>query len=168
MSELRLAPVTFAQACGFVDSHHRHHRPPQGHKFSIGVVDGGVEEFDSGAQEIKVRGGRLVGVAIVGRPVARHFDTGEALEVTRVATDGTRNACSILYGAAWRAGKALGYQRMITYTRADEDGASLRAVGWEPVAVRPPRRGWSCPSRPRAGGDTEPMGRTLWQAPGSA
>ncbi|GAA2692062.1 XF1762 family protein [Nonomuraea recticatena] len=152
MSGLRLEPVTFAQACAFVDEQHRHHRAPRGHKFSIGAA----------------QGERLVGVAIVGRPVARHYDTGRALEVTRVATDGTRNACSTLLSAAWRAGRALGYERMITYTRSDEDGASLRAAGWEPVAVRPPRRGWSCPSRPRAGGEVEQVGRTLWQAPGSA
>ncbi|WP_449061735.1 XF1762 family protein, partial [Planomonospora algeriensis] len=126
-------PVTFAQAAAFVGDHHRHTRPPVGHKFSIGAATGG----------------RLVGVAVVGRPVARHFDTGTALEVTRLATDGTRNACSLLYGAAWRAGRALGYTRMITYTRADEPGTSLRAAGWEPIAVRPPRAGWSCPARPR-------------------
>ncbi|MBG0818977.1 XF1762 family protein [Planomonospora sp. ID82291] len=161
---LRLVPVTFAQACAFVDGHHRHHRAPPGHKFSIGAA---VDQFDSPDGELINSPFRLVGVAIVGRPVARHFDTGRALEVTRVATDGTSNACSLLYGAAWRAAKALGYTRMITYTRGDENGASLRAAGWEPVAVRPPRSGWSCPSRPRGNAGADRVARVLWQAPGS-
>ncbi|MEU4511794.1 XF1762 family protein [Nonomuraea wenchangensis] len=147
---MELVPVSFGQACAFVAGAHRHLRPPRGHKFSIGAALGEV----------------LVGVAIVGRPVARHYDSGRTLEVTRLATDGTRNACSLLYGAAWRAGRALGYQRMITYTRDDEQGASLRASGWQPVAVRAPRGGWSCPSRPRSDDDAERVGRTLWQAPG--
>jgi hypothetical protein len=89
---LRTVPVTFAQACQFVADWHRHHRPPVGHKFSLGVADAEV----------------LVGVAIVGRPVARMLDDGLTLEVTRVATDGSRNACSLLYAAAWQAAKALG------------------------------------------------------------
>jgi hypothetical protein len=85
-------PVTFAQAKAFVGDWHRHHRPPTGHKYSIGVADGEV----------------LVGVAVVGRPVARLLDDGQTLEVVRVATDGTHNACSLLYTAAWQAAKALG------------------------------------------------------------
>jgi hypothetical protein len=95
---LRTVPVTFAQAQQFVADWHRHHRPPHGHKFSIGVADGDV----------------LVGVATVGRPVARHLDDGLTLEVTRVATDSTRNACSLLYAAAWQGAKALGYRRLVT------------------------------------------------------
>jgi hypothetical protein len=98
---LRLVPVSFADACGFVAMHHRHHRPPIGHKFSLGVALGDV----------------LVGVAMVGRPVARMYDDGTTLEVNRTATDGTKNANSMLYGAAWRAAKALGYGRLITYTQ---------------------------------------------------
>lgn len=142
-------PVTFAQACAFVRDWHRHHRPPQGHKFSIGVAD---------------QDNVLVGVAVVGRPVARMLDDGLTLEVTRVATDGTRNACSMLYAAAWRAGKALGYTRLITYTQAGETGASLRAAGWRVIAERPAHAGWWRPSRPRQ--DHSPVGiqRTLWEA----
>jgi len=98
---LRTVPVTFAQASQFVADWHRHHRPPRGHKFSLGVADAEV----------------LVGVAIVGRPVARMLDDGLTLEVTRVATDGCRNACSLLYAATWQAAKALGYRRLITYTQ---------------------------------------------------
>ncbi len=78
---LRLVPVSFADACAFVAAHHRHHQPPVGHKFSVGVAVGDV----------------LVGVAMVGRPVARHFDDGLTLEVNRTATDGTANANSKLW-----------------------------------------------------------------------
>ncbi|MER5649709.1 XF1762 family protein [Streptosporangium sp. NPDC002524] len=146
MSDLRVVPVTFAQARDFVADWHRHHRPPPGHKYSLGVASGEV----------------LVGAAIVGRPVARHLNDGATLEVTRVATDGTAHACSMLYGAAWRAAKALGWRRMITYNQDGESGASLRAAGWRVLAERPPRPGWSCPSRPRT--TTSPVGvrRTLW------
>ncbi|MFI6909635.1 XF1762 family protein [Nonomuraea sp. NPDC050394] len=150
VTRLQLVPVTFALAAAFVDEHHRRLRPPPGHKFSIGAA---VADD-------------LVGVVIVGRPVARLLDTGRVLEVTRLATDGTANVCSLLLGAAWRAARALGYQRLITYTRADEDGASLRAAGWSLSAVRPPRGSWSCPARPRAGSDVESVARVLWDAPG--
>jgi hypothetical protein len=146
---LRTVPVTFAQAKAFVGDWHRHHRPPTGHKYSIGVADGEV----------------LVGVAIVGRPVARLLDDGQTLEVVRVATDGHRNACSLLYAAAWQAAKALGYRRMITYTRQDESGASLRAAGWRIVASRPPSPGWSRPSRPRHDHGVDHTARHRWQAP---
>jgi hypothetical protein len=126
-----------------------HHQPPVGHKFSIGVVD----EEDV-----------LRGVAIVGRPVARSYDDGMTLEVNRTATDGTPNANSALYGAAWRATKALGYRRLITYTQAGESGASLRAAAWRVIAERPPRPGWSVPSRPRDDRGVDRMPRTLWEA----
>ncbi len=144
---LRLVPVTFAEASDFVRSWHRHHRPPVGHKFSIGVADGDL----------------LVGVAMVGRPVARHFDDGLTLEVNRTATDGFRNANSMLYGAAWRAASALGYRRLITYTQDGESGASLRAASWKVVAERPARGTWNVPSRPREekNGNVQ---RTLWEA----
>lgn len=144
---LRIVPVTFADACAFVTAWHRHHSPPVGHKFSIGVARDTV----------------LVGVAIVGRPVARHFDNGVTLEVTRTATDGTPNANSMLYGACWRAAKALGYARLITYTQAGESGTSLRAAGWRVVAERPARAGWHAPSRPR-GNRNEYVQRYLWEA----
>lgn len=98
---LRTVPVTFAQTCAFVQDWHRHHRR-RGHKFSIGA-----------ARQDGVR----VGVAVVGRPVARTLDDGLTLEVTRVATDGTRNANSLLYAAAWQATWALGYRRLVTYTQ---------------------------------------------------
>lgn len=112
---LEIRPINFAEAQAFVRDHHRHNKPPVGHKYSIAVYDGD----------------RLCGVAMVGRPVGRYLDDGETLEVNRCCTDGTRNACSILYGAAWRAAKALGYKHLITYTRQSEGGASLRAAGWQ-------------------------------------
>lgn len=145
---LQLVPVTFEEACGFVDEHHRHHRAPAGHKFSIGVADGD----------------RLVGVAIVGRPVARHYQDGRTLEVNRTATDGTPNANSMLYGAAWRATKALGYRRLITYTQDGESGASLRAANWKILYQLPARSGWNAPSRPRQDRGTDRIPRTLWEA----
>ena len=111
---LTLTSIRLADANAFVAAHHRHHRPVTGHKFSLGC------EQD----------GRLVGVAIVGRPVSRYLDDGKTLEVNRLCTTGEKNACSFLYGAAARAAKALGYRKIITYTLASEPGASLRAAGW--------------------------------------
>lgn len=148
MNTLELTPVSFRDACTFVAQHHRHHRPPRGHKFSIGIG----------------QGGQLVGVAMVGRPVARLFDDGWTLEVNRTATDGTKNANSMLYGAAWRAAKALGYRRLITYTQGEETGASLRAAGWRIIAERKPRRPWDAPSRPREDRGTNYVQRLLWEA----
>ncbi len=145
---LHIVPVRFADACGFITEHHRHHGAPLGMKFCLGVADGE----------------KLVGVAIVGRPVARSFDNGQTLEVNRTATDGTPNANSMLYGAAWRAAKALGYDRLITYTQESESGSSLRAAGWRVIAERPARPGWSVPSRPREDRGVDGIARTLWEA----
>ena len=112
---LELRPCDFKTARDFVGEHHRHNKPPVGHKFSVAVYDGD----------------RLCGVAMVGRPIGRYLDDGLTLEVNRCCTDGTRNACSMLYGAAWRAAKALGYKHIVTYTRQSENGSSLRAAGWK-------------------------------------
>ena len=111
---LEIRPCSFQEAREFVAENHRHNKPPVGHKFSIACYDGG----------------RLCGVAMVGRPVSRYYDDGRTLEINRCCTDGTRNACSILYAHAWRAAKALGYKRIVTYTRRSEPGASLRAAGF--------------------------------------
>lgn len=113
--KLDIVPVSLKEANTFVKRYHRHHRPVVGHKFSIGATDGE----------------NIVGVAIVGRPVSRYLDNGLTLEVTRCCTDGTRNACSILYGAAWRAAKAMGYKKLITYILESENGASLKASGYK-------------------------------------
>jgi hypothetical protein len=98
---------------------HRHHGPPRGHKFSLAIRDDG---------------GKLVGVAIVGRPVARQLEDGWTVEVTRCCTLGATNACSMLYSASRRIAKEMGYRRIITYTLASESGVSLKAAGWVPVA----------------------------------
>lgn len=145
---LSIVAVSLARANDFIDATHRHHQPVVGHKFSIGILD------DARA---------LRGVATVGRPVARARDDGETLEVTRVATDGCENACSALYGAAWRAGKALGYARMGTYTLASEPGTSLDAAGWHRIHLVP-GRSWDAPSRRRS--DRHPLeDKWLWEAP---
>jgi hypothetical protein len=132
---LLLVPITLRQANAYIAEHHRHHRPARG---CISVV--GVAEGD-----------RRCGVAVVGRPVARLLQDGFTAEVTRCCTDGTRNACSILYRAAWRSVKALGYLRLVTYTLPEEGGASLRAAGFTRVGVAGGGR-WSRPrcGRPRA------------------
>lgn len=143
---LTVVPVTFRQACGFIDAHHRHHRPPQGIRFALGVT----------------ADGKLVGVATVGRPVARHLDDAATAEITRVATDGTGNANSMLYAACWRAARAMGYQRIVTYTQDGETGASLRAAGFCPAAHLPAGSGWDRPSRSRTG-DTGGVARTRWE-----
>lgn len=141
-------PLTLAAANAYVVDHHRHSKPVVGHKFSIGC------EVD----------GALVGVAITGRPVARELDDGWTAEVLRVATDGTRNACSFLYGRARRAAAAMGYRRVITYTRDDETAASVRAAGFvHESKVR--GRQWDCPSRPRQEAlDVADRDRWVWPA----
>lgn len=149
MTRLHLVPVRSREARAFTAMWHRHHPPPVGQVFAVGVAD---------------EDGVLRGVAIVGRPVARHLDNGQTLEVNRTCTDGTRNVNSMLYGAAWRAARALGYTRLITYTQAGESGASLHAAGWRVVASRPATPGWDRPSRPREQRGTEHMPRTLWEA----
>lgn len=151
---LTIVPLTFREASTFVDQHHRHHGAPRGSKFCIGVADDG---------------GELRGVAMVGRPIARHFDDGWTAEVNRTCTDGCRNANSALYGACWRVAKAMGYRRLITYTQAGESGSSLRAVGWHVVGERPARGSWAestVDERLRQMRDSLGAGgtqRTLWE-----
>jgi hypothetical protein len=135
---MSLVPLDLGEANAFVALHHRHHGPVVGHKFSLGAV----------------KGDKIVGVAIVGRPVARARDNGLTLEVTRLATDGTRNACSFLYGACARACFALGYQRIGTYILASENGGTLKASGWRLIGETR-GRSWSAPSRPRV--DKHPL-----------
>lgn len=142
-----MQPITFAEARVFIEEHHRHHGTPVSHKFSIAANDGQ----------------KVVGVVVVGRPVARHYDDGYTLEVARCCTDGTKNACSLLYGAAWRAAKALGYRRIVTYTLISEDGASLRAAGWT-VLHKTQGGTWNREGRPRV--DKAPLEPKLcWEAP---
>ena len=149
--KLEIVPLKRAEAESFVRQHHRHHQPPAGDVFRIGVAD---------------EDGTIRGVAMVGRPVARHYDDGWTLEVNRVATDGCENACSALYGAAWRAAKALGWRRLITYTLASESGSSLRGAGWKVIARRE-GRSWADSSRLRPRVDTYAetgQEKLLWEA----
>jgi hypothetical protein len=136
---LNVQPVNFDEACRFVAALHRHHRPPLGYRVCLGVNDGE----------------KVVGVVIAGRPVSQFHDDGLTLEVNRCCTDGTRNACSILYAHAWKAARAMGYTRMITYTLPEEGGASLKAAGWKMVADVKGST-WNRPSRKRA--DDHPLG----------
>ena len=129
---LDLTPINLGEANAFVAAHHRHHKPVPGAKFCLAISEGET----------------VRGVAIVGRPVARMLDNGWTLEVNRVCTDGVRNGCSMLYGAAWRATKALGYRRLITYTLPEEGGASLRGAGWTLLGLRGGGN-WNTPKRPR-------------------
>lgn len=142
---LELIPLHLSEANEFVLRHHRHNRPVPGAKFAIGAANGG----------------EIVGVAIVGRPVSRHQDNGWTLEVNRTCTDGTRNVNSFLYAAAWRAARALGYRRLITYTLVEESGTTMRAVGWK-VVGETTGKSWNVPSRPRI--DRHTLGqRYLWE-----
>lgn len=135
------------EANAFVAQYHRHHKPMPGTKFCIGVAEGET----------------VVGVVMVGRPVARVLDDGWTLEVNRTCTIGHKNANSMLYGAAWRAARAMGYRRLITYTLKTESGASLRAAGWKCLGERG-GGSWHTPSRPRV--DKHPTQVKLcWEAP---
>ncbi len=142
---LGLTPISFREAGAFVQDHHRHHSKPQGCLFCLAAV----------------RDDTVVAVAIIGRPVARMLQDGFTCELTRLASDGTRNACSFLYGRAWRAARALGYTRMVTYTLPEEGGSSLRAAGFKLLGGAG-GGSWSRPSRPRV--DTHPLQSKLrWE-----
>lgn len=142
---LELQPITYREASDFITDHHRHHLPPQGWKFGIACNDGE----------------KVVGVITVGRPVARLLDDGWTLEVTRCATDGSKNAPSMLYGAAKRAAFAMGYKRLITYTLDKEPGISLLAAGYKLVGLIAGGT-WNRPNRFRY--DKAPIGqKKLWE-----
>ena len=145
---LSLQPLSFAEACVFVRDHHRHHLPPQGHRFSIGVQDGE----------------KLVGCAIVGHPVARMLDDGWTAEVTRLCTDGTPHVASMLYAACWRAARAMGFRRLITYVLEKETGTSVRAAGWREIG-KAGGGSWVRPNQPaRYTSKHESQGpKTLWE-----
>lgn len=147
---LALSPITLREAREFVKQHHRHHPPPQGGLFAVAAIR---------ADEMVIY--PVVGVVIVGRVNARLLDDDVTAEVTRLATDGSRNACSMLYRAAWRACRAMGYRRLVTFTLATEPGSSLRAAGFRLVGETK-GGSWSRPSRPRV--DLHPMQAKLrWE-----
>jgi len=143
----RLIPVPCSapRAREVVEAWHRHHGPSTSGLYAAAVA---------------TEDGIVRGVALIGRPVARLLDDGWTLEVTRVATDGTPNACSALYGIARRLAATLGYARLITYTRADEPGSSQRAAGLTddgPIRAR----SWNMPGRARVD-KTEIVQRRRW------
>lgn len=141
---LELQPVDFNEACEFIRQFHGHHLPPIGWKFGIAVNDGQ----------------RVCGVITVGRPVSRMLDNGYTIEATRCCTDGTPHVASKLYAAAWRAARAMGYKRLITYTLKEEAGISLIAAGYR-VVYETKGGSWNVPSRPRV--DKAPTGpKKLW------
>lgn len=129
---LVIRPITLREANAYVAQYHRHNIPTNGHKWSLACYEGD----------------RLCGVAIAGQPIARRLDDGETIEVRRVCTDGTFNACSILYGACARVAKEMGYKRIITYTLVTEPGTSLKASGWKDMGEAG-GVSWDVPSRPR-------------------
>ncbi len=130
--KLHVVPCSVQDAREYVHQFHRHHKPPLSGLFAVACAEGE----------------RLCGVAIVGRPVARALQDGWTAEVSRLATDGTKNACSILYAACWRSARELGYRRLGTYILASEPGTSLKAAGWR-IVGKVEGRSWHCPSRPR-------------------
>lgn len=129
---LKIVPIHQDEAFAFVTQNHRHHKAPRGAKFCLAVADGD----------------RIVGVATVGRPVARALQDGWTLEVNRLCTDGTKNACSMLYSACWRVAREMGYHKLITYILDTETGSSLKAANWRFVGARGGGT-WNMPSRPR-------------------
>ena len=145
---LELIPINQREAFAFISRNHRHHKPPAGALFCVAVSCGGL----------------VVGVATVGRPVARLLNDGWTAEVTRVCVlDGYPNACSKLYGAAWRAARAVGYRRLITYTLPQEGGASLRGAGWRCLG-KAGGGSWHRKARPRV--DMHPTQVKLrWEVP---
>lgn len=148
MNNLTIVPVTIKEACAFIKTHHRHHRPPQGALFAVAVA---VED-------------RIVGVATVGRPVSRILDaTGWTAEITRVCTveGAPMGAASKLYSRSAQIAQLMGYRRVISYILVSESGVSLKAAGWK---EKGPTGGgsWTRPSRPRV--DTHPLEqKTLWE-----
>jgi len=145
---LHAVPLTRDEVEAFIARHHRHHLPPVGWIFHVALA----------------RGEQVVGVATVGRPVARKLDTGWTAEVTRLCTldaPEARHAASKLYAAAWCIAREMGYARLITYTLAVEPGTSLRAAGWR-MLYQTSGGSWSRTNRPRV--DKAPLGiKTLWE-----
>jgi L-amino acid N-acyltransferase YncA len=136
---LVIVPCHIAAAKAFVTQHHRHHTAPVGALFAVAVAEGDD----------------VVGVAMVGRPTGRHSDDGWTAEVTRLCVlVGHMGACSKLYAASWRAARALGWRKLITYTLPEEGGASLRGAGWKCLGEAG-GGSWSSKSRPRV--DKHPL-----------
>ena len=130
---MTVVPLTLKCANDFVIQNNRDDGKVKGFKYSIGAVDEKAE---------------LRGVAITGRPVSRYLDNGTTAEITRLCTDGFKNACSFLYAACARIAKEMGYTKIITYILITENGASLKAAGWSEQGVCGGGN-WNVKSRPR-------------------
>lgn len=130
---MKVVPLELKQANAYVAEHHRHHKPVHGDKFRFGCEEDG----------------ELVGVIQVGRPLSRHLDDGQTLEVVRCCTNGRPNVCSFLYSRAARIAREMGYKKIITYILQSEHGTSLKASGWHCEAESCGGGSWSSPSRPR-------------------
>jgi tRNA A37 N6-isopentenylltransferase MiaA len=142
---MNLVPISVQDAIEFVRVNHRHHLPPLSGLFAVACAEGE----------------QIVGVAIIGRPVSRMLQDGWTAEVTRLATNGSKNACSMLYGAAWRACRALGYRRLVTYILDTEPGTTLQAAGWKLVGAAG-GGSWDRRERPRV--DRHPtQGKLRWE-----
>lgn len=137
--------LELSEANDLISRLHRHHKPVQGHRFSIGAI----------------KDGALVGAAVVGRPVARSYDPKKVIEVTRLVTDGTPNACSTLYAAAARAARELGYESIQTYILDSEPGTSLLASGWT-LTNTTQGDTWTRPSRPGRRTDQPTTPKQRW------
>jgi len=111
---MRIRWIPQKEANQFVIDHHRHHDAVTGAIICIGAF----------------QGDGLVGVAILSRPVGRRIDYRKTVEITRLCTDGYKNACSKLYGASARIARELGFEKIQTYILASESGVSLTASGW--------------------------------------
>lgn len=143
---MRIVPVTLREANAFVRRLHRHHGDARGCLYCVAVA----------------LGDRIVGVAIVGRPVSRMLQDGYTAEVTRCCTDGTEHAPSKLYAASWRVAQQLGYRRMLTYVLDTEPGTTLKAAGWKCYGEAG-GGSWSRAGRPRV--DLHPTQTKIrWEA----
>ena len=150
MSALYISPTTISDAKAFVELYHRHNKPPVGGLFAVAADEGALR----------------VGVAIVGRPVARRVQNGTTAEITRVCVreDAPKGTNSALYAACWRAARALGWLRLITYTLQEESGASLRGAGFRRVKDLPANRpGMWMTREGRAAQDVVGLAKVLWE-----
>ena len=147
---IELTPISIRDAKKFVTENHRHNKAPVGAKFCIGVNERWEEWNPFMGRTVKYE--RLVGVAMCGRPISASLQDGFTAEVLRVCTleDSPKNCCSMLYSACWKAWKAMGGKRILTYTLQKEYGASVKSAGWEIVAESEPTS-WNRPQngRPR-------------------
>jgi len=146
MRSLKIVPLDLEEANILVERWHRHHKKVPGCKFVVGISNDG----------------NICGAAIVGRPVSRMLDNGSTLEINRLVTDGTKNACSKLLSACKRISQLMGYEQLITYTLPEESQSSLKAAGFKKILLTN-GGSWNCESRPRV--DKHPLQQKIkWVA----